>query len=106
MLIILVYDSNAKITSGILNGNINQFGDFDMCLSAKSEEKIKGKYCLVSMQFETPNSAYLAALHQLAHSHFPFRSKLGDVSTKKKNFSFSNQFMFLARSSCPAIFKR
>lgn len=79
-----MYDSNAKLTSGILNGNVNQFGDFDMCLSARSQDNVNGQYCLASMQFEAPNSAYLAGIHQLAHSHFPFKSKLGDV--RSKNF--------------------
>lgn len=69
-----MYDSNAKLTSGILNGNVNQFGDFDMCLS------VPAKYCLASMQIEAPNSDYLSALHQLVHSRFPFKSQLGDVS--------------------------
>ncbi|KAJ8968149.1 hypothetical protein NQ317_014796 [Molorchus minor] len=80
-LIILVYDSTAKLPSGILNGNINQFGDFDMCLGAKLESRnIFGQYCLTSMEIEAPRSSYLAGLHKLIQSHYHFRSKLEDVN--------------------------
>lgn len=106
---IVVYDSNAKITSGLLNGNVNQLGDFDMCLSVQSQDDVNGKYCLASMQFEAPTSPYLAALYRLVHSHFPFRSKLEDVNTtqtihyqlKKEHTNFA-----LARSSRSSILER
>lgn len=42
-------DATSKIQSGILEGNINDFGNYDECLAVDKEvEKrhIKGKYCL------------------------------------------------------------
>lgn len=76
-----MYDSTAKLPSGMLNGNINQLGDFDMCLNAISEEQdIYGKYCLAYMQIDAPHSSYLSGIHRLIHSHFHFKSKLEDVS--------------------------
>ncbi|XP_035734011.1 uncharacterized protein LOC118446915 isoform X2 [Vespa mandarinia] len=49
-------DSNAKIPSGLLRGNVNQLGDFDQCLGITSHVKmgnntikIQGKYCLATI---------------------------------------------------------
>lgn len=78
-----MYDSTAKPPSGFLNGNVNQLGDFDLCLAANLKERgIYGQYCLASMQVEAPKSPYLSAIHKLIHSHNAFKSKLQDVSTK------------------------
>lgn len=75
----LVYDSIAKIPSGILNGNVNQYGDFDQCMAVQGDG-IKGRYCLAYMQIEVPESPYLSVLYNLIQSHSPFRSRLSDVS--------------------------
>lgn len=59
-----VLDSSAKISSGLLRGNVNQLGDYDQCLGVlayvKVDErpiKIQGKYCLatVDMQASHPD---------------------------------------------------
>ncbi|KAK1137956.1 hypothetical protein K0M31_002448 [Melipona bicolor] len=49
-------DSSAKVPSGILRGNVNQFGDFDECLGVMAHVKlnektirVQGKYCLASI---------------------------------------------------------
>ncbi|XP_076231758.1 uncharacterized protein LOC143177601 [Calliopsis andreniformis] len=49
-------DSSAKIPSGLLRGNVNQFGDFDECLGVvayvklnDNTLKVQGKYCLASI---------------------------------------------------------
>ncbi|XP_065158967.1 nose resistant to fluoxetine protein 6-like isoform X2 [Atheta coriaria] len=62
----LVLDSIAKPSSGILEGNLINFGDFDECLSIQyiintnktqenenlsAEYKIQGKYCIASLNF-------------------------------------------------------
>nr|CAD7256295.1 unnamed protein product [Timema shepardi] len=59
-----VYDSSAKLPSGILRGNTNQFGDFDQCLSVKGSDPstpkdlIRGQYCLASIDISaTPHAA-------------------------------------------------
>lgn len=76
-----MHDANSKIPSGLLNGNINQLGDFDLCLSANSKkDDIYGQYCLTSFQVETPESPYLSALHRILLAHFHFKSQLEDVS--------------------------
>ncbi|OAD59130.1 Nose resistant to fluoxetine protein 6 [Eufriesea mexicana] len=49
-------DSSAKIPSGLLRGNVNQFGDFDECLGVMAHVKlnentikVQGKYCLAKI---------------------------------------------------------
>ncbi|XP_031776167.1 nose resistant to fluoxetine protein 6-like [Apis florea] len=41
-------DSNAKLPSGLLQGNLNQFGDFDQCLNVMAYEKWNGR--MIKMQ--------------------------------------------------------
>lgn len=49
--IISVFDAHSKLQSGILEGNVANFGDFDECVNVDSEgsghnvERIRGKYC-------------------------------------------------------------
>lgn len=100
-----VYDSSAKLPSGLLNGNVNQFGDFDMCLSAAAPD-FSGRYCLAAMQFEGPDSPYLSALHRLAHSHFPFRSRLEDVSWRETGTIRCQRWDCSARSQGSPVFER
>ncbi|KAL6256883.1 hypothetical protein P5V15_011818 [Pogonomyrmex californicus] len=56
-------DSSAKIPSGLLRGNVNQFGDYDQCLGVlahvKVDEKtirIQGKYCLATVDVHASHS--------------------------------------------------
>ena len=87
-------DASAKLPSGILNGNINQFGDFDQCLSVKSEsDGIRGKYCLASFQLSLPKKLkHFNDLRLLMMSNEPYKSDIEDVRAKKlflMIFSFS-----------------
>ncbi|KAG5878798.1 hypothetical protein JTB14_026062 [Gonioctena quinquepunctata] len=86
-----MYDSTAKLPSGILNGNVNQFGDFDMCLAAHSgRDNIRGQYCLAAMEVEAPQSSYLTGLFTLIHSHHHFKSRLEDPGHRVPRFSSIN----------------
>lgn len=79
--LISVYDASAKIPAGILNGNVNQFGDFDQCVNVQGMEAIQGKYCLAYLQPVVPdNLMRLKHLSSLAQSHSAFRSNFDDVS--------------------------
>lgn len=83
LFLIVVYDSSAKIPSGILNGNINQFGDFDQCLKVNDENSgIQGQYCLTYVEMTLPSNSNekLKYIIDLMHSHSAFRSRLEDVS--------------------------
>nr|CAD7401225.1 unnamed protein product [Timema cristinae] len=58
-----MYDSSAKLPSGILRGNVNQLGDFDQCLSVMGSEPntptemIRGQYCLASIDISATPQA-------------------------------------------------
>lgn len=101
-----MHDSTGKLSSGILNGNINQHGDFDECLSIQQRlgngipslndhdtadegndgndyDEIKGKYCLAYAQPILPHkSKRLQTFFKLVQSHGPFKSEFNDVSTR------------------------
>jgi len=78
-----VHDASAKISSGILNGNVNQYGDFDQCLGAVAKSNnFQGQYCLAHIQPSvTVNSQpYLNYLRTLSLSFEAYKSKFEDVS--------------------------
>jgi len=52
-----VHDSNAKFPSGLLRGNINQYGDFEQCLRTKSAGgDWSGEYCLAKVLLTIPDT--------------------------------------------------
>lgn len=88
---LLVHDSTGKLTSGILNGNINQIGDFDQCLRINvnyaddnnNDNAIRGQYCLAYMQPTVHfKSTKLKQIMKLIQSHSAFKSEFNDVSLK------------------------
>lgn len=88
-----MYDASAKLPSGILQGNVNQYGDFDECLSinavfknqkskAESGENsgIQGKYCLVNIDVTATNENIGLQQAVYRSQSFAFvRSKADDV---------------------------
>ncbi|KAM7348279.1 drop dead [Cochliomyia hominivorax] len=110
-----MHDSTGKLTSGILNGNINQPGDFDQCLGIKYQVKtktgnkagdsptvdeaietnvvdeIKGQYCLAYAQPVLPHkSKRLQKIFKLIQSHGPFRSEFDDPGHRVPRYSLVN----------------
>ena len=82
-----MYDSSAKLPSGILRGNTNQLGDFDQCLSIGTDKasNIEGKYCLASVDIEATPFSYddvdsLKKAVYYARSYEFIKSKARDVS--------------------------
>jgi hypothetical protein len=90
-----VFDSSAKLPAGILNGNVNQYGDFDQCLDVAvdldhmthahlEDYRISGKYCLALLDIEVGKTArpnrVLKEVDDLAHAHRPIVSTVNDVS--------------------------
>lgn len=75
-------DATARLTSGILNGNVNQLGDFDQCINVREpNEEFRGKYCLAYLQPVIPESLkYTNYLRRLMQSHDAFKSNFDDVS--------------------------
>ncbi|GFG33259.1 hypothetical protein Cfor_03997 [Coptotermes formosanus] len=80
-----MYDSSAKLPSGILRGNVNQLGDFDQCLSVSTQENpsIVGKYCLASVDvrataLNVSDTDTLVRAVYLAQAYGLFRSSCRD----------------------------
>ena len=81
-----VHDASAKLPPGLLNGNVNQYGDIDQCLQVRSPWQggvIKGRYCLTTMalRLSDPHHPLLKHVQQLLQSHDMVHSELDDVST-------------------------
>lgn len=93
-----MFDSSAKLPAGLLNGNVNQYGDFDQCLSISSQENsdmeiVQGKYCLSELDIRLATDHPLFEIDQLLHSLYFFDSEFKDVSilAPSKVFSFRSQ---------------
>lgn len=79
-----VHDASAKIPSGILSGNVNQFGDFDECLQvAAPNNEFNGKYCLAYVEIKVPDYLpQLRRIRKLLQAHDAFVNDFDDVSVK------------------------
>lgn len=71
-----MFDATAKLPSGILNGNINQYGDFDECLSVESAQ-----YCLVEIDLQPFWREPYLKFQDKVHSYFVFKEEFHDVSS-------------------------
>lgn len=85
-----MYDATAKYPSGLLNGNVNQFGDFDQCLNVQGPaNELNGKYCLAYIQITISDKwTRIQYLRKLIQSHDAFVSEFHDVSI------YANEFLF------------
>lgn len=77
-----MYDASAKLSSGVLNGNVNRYGDFDQCLNVIAENaNFQGQYCLAYIQpTVSADYKYLNYLRTLALSFESYKSTFDDVS--------------------------
>lgn len=83
----IVMDASAKIPSGLLRGNGNQLGDFDLCTGIRTKVKIKddksvkikGKYCLANIDVIAEDEQLKMSIHLVQGRNF-LRSRLEDVS--------------------------
>lgn len=87
-----MHDSSAKLPSGVLNGNVNQYGDIDQCLSVRAPwlgGVIKGRYCLTTsvLTLPDPDHPLLGQVQQLLQSHSMLRSELDDPGHRIPRFS-------------------
>lgn len=80
-----VHDATAKLPSGLLNGNVNNYGDFDECLNVDAtSEDFQGKFCLAHLQPTTSKPLkFTNYLRKLMQSHEAFKSNFDDVSKLK-----------------------
>lgn len=99
-----MYDATAKIPSGLLNGNVNQLGDFDECVETVGIDGIQGQYCLAYLQLDIDESRPdLKHLHRLLHSHYIFRSNVTDVSAAYIRVSKRKESYFVRSSKCDRL---
>lgn len=70
-------DATAKLPSGILSGNINQYGDFDECMEVKDAQ-----YCVAEIDLDPLWQKHepLSKYRDLVHSFYLFRESFDDVS--------------------------
>ncbi|XP_011558480.3 nose resistant to fluoxetine protein 6 [Plutella xylostella] len=80
-----MFDATAKLPSGILNGNGNQYGDFDECLSI--DGAVRGKYCLASFDITLGGDDHMDQLDYLVHSGHYIKSNLTDMGHRLPRFS-------------------
>jgi hypothetical protein len=73
-----VYDSAGKLPAGILDGNINQFGNMDQCLQSG------GRYCLTQIYIKVsePWHKKLDMIDKRMHSYFLFKGSSNEVFMK------------------------
>lgn len=70
-----MFDASARISSGLLSGNVNSFGDFDECLHAESPNGARGQYCMAYVDVEVPDELiHLKRLKKRSHSMETFKS--------------------------------
>lgn len=80
-------DATAKIPSGLMRGNTNQLGDFDLCtkisqkikISESHSMKMKGKYCLANIDVVAAADQLKLPVHLIQGRNF-IRSTINDVS--------------------------
>lgn len=79
-------DASAKIPAGLMRGNMNQLGDFDLCTDIATKIKIpneqpirmKGKYCLAQVDVVAIAPDLRLPVHLMQGRSF-LRSSLRDV---------------------------
>ncbi|XP_065345573.1 nose resistant to fluoxetine protein 6-like isoform X1 [Cloeon dipterum] len=104
-----MYDSTGRIPPSLLNGNVNQYGDFDQCLQIKhrleeSDETIKGQYVLAFLDLQVEDRVtdpQLKHLLTLAHSYDVIRSNFSDPGHRIPRYTTINWGLCVP-SSCNA----
>lgn len=99
-----VMDASAKIPFGLLRGNANQLGDFDLCTAIRTKVKIKddksvkikGKYCLANIDVIAEDEQLKMSIHLLQGRNF-LRSRLEDVSFTEKEYK---NCLFIVQPFC------
>lgn len=83
----LVHDASAKLPSGVFQGNLDQYGDFDQCLSTASHKsEVRGQYCLVNLQVHIPDGLkFIKHLKENVVHQEMFKSTFNDVSVFNKS---------------------
>ncbi|KAF4517143.1 hypothetical protein B566_EDAN006442 [Ephemera danica] len=97
-----MFDASAKIPSGLLNGNVNQLGDFDQCLSINHGD-ISGQYCLAYIDLNPTDNAgpRLRNALRMARSYDLIRSNVTDPGHRVPRYT-SFHWATCVPASCSA----
>ena len=70
-----VLDASSKSPSGILNGTLTSFGDFDQCIYLRTREDVfpsfAGKYCSIEFSVETEGNHFAGNITNIIRSRIP-----------------------------------
>ncbi|XP_024082192.1 O-acyltransferase like protein-like isoform X2 [Cimex lectularius] len=82
-----IIDSWGKPSSGILQGNMNQYGDFDECINSyikEGERKIDFQYCLLTLDVALKKNN---KLDPMIHSYYVIKNNHNDPMHRIPHFS-------------------
>ncbi|XP_050297184.1 nose resistant to fluoxetine protein 6-like isoform X2 [Anthonomus grandis grandis] len=80
-----LFDATAKPSSGLLSGNLNQYGNFDQCLTVPSAQ-----YCLALIDLEPLwKSTALAKYATLVHSYYSIKETFKDPIHRVPGFTYA-----------------
>ncbi|KAF7284754.1 hypothetical protein GWI33_021623 [Rhynchophorus ferrugineus] len=91
-----MYDASAKVPSGILRGNVNQYGDMDECL-----EVPKAWYCLVDIDLRIFWKGSFAKYEYLVQSFYSIRDTFYDPGHRVPGFTFVKWGLCVPRNCTP-----
>ncbi|XP_018574626.1 nose resistant to fluoxetine protein 6-like, partial [Anoplophora glabripennis] len=77
-----MFDATAKLPSGILRGNVNQYGDFDECMELE-----EAQYCLADINIEPYWREPYLKFKNMVHSNFPIRETFDDPKHRVPGFT-------------------
>ncbi|XP_060523482.1 nose resistant to fluoxetine protein 6-like isoform X2 [Cylas formicarius] len=78
-----MFDATAKLPSGLLRGNVNQYGDFDECLEVE-----EAQYCLIELDLSALwKKSNLSEYRHLVHSHFSIKETFDDPGHRVPGFN-------------------
>ena len=73
--IFIVLDASSKSPSGLLDGSVTSFGDFDQCLAMKTPENVfpsfVGKYCSIEMSVVTEGEHFAGNISDVLRTRIP-----------------------------------
>lgn len=86
---VIVHDASAKLPSGLLQGNVHQYGNYDECLSSNSPSNdFQGRFCLTNVQVSIPD--HLKALKFMKENLVldeMFKSTFQDVRRRRNDLT-------------------
>ncbi len=93
----IVLDATAKIPTGLLDGTIADYGEYEECLNIKVTEEepltINGKYCMALISTPIPPKPEILTFHKpiLNVSQTPLKNTIWELLAKMFNFFYMSK---------------